>query len=157
MPVYLFTFHAYRSWGPERAQGYVRRGQGILPQDFAAANAYDSAARHPRVSFDDTMRETIIECVRGICDREQRRLHYACVDATHTHILVSWRGFEEHRRVSTTFKRHIGAALSKRLNRPGPWLSRGYSRKRVTDAQHLAHLMNVYLPKHRGAHWREGQ
>ena len=33
MPVYLFTFHAYGSWLPDNPRGYVRRKEGIQPQD----------------------------------------------------------------------------------------------------------------------------
>ncbi|MEM1305417.1 MAG: hypothetical protein AAGG46_11005, partial [Planctomycetota bacterium] len=29
MPVYLFTYHTYGSWLPDRPQGYVQRDQGI--------------------------------------------------------------------------------------------------------------------------------
>ena len=33
MPCYLFTFHAYGTWMPDREEGFVRREQGILPPD----------------------------------------------------------------------------------------------------------------------------
>jgi hypothetical protein len=29
MPVYLFTYHAYRSWMPDRPEGFVQEGRGI--------------------------------------------------------------------------------------------------------------------------------
>jgi hypothetical protein len=37
MPCYLFTWHAYATWLPDRKQGYVEKGRGILPPDKAAA------------------------------------------------------------------------------------------------------------------------
>jgi len=33
MPCYLFTYHAYASWMPDREEGHVRRGEGILSAD----------------------------------------------------------------------------------------------------------------------------
>jgi hypothetical protein len=40
MPCYLFTYHAYLSWMPDRPQGYVRRKKGIFPPDEEKAEAY---------------------------------------------------------------------------------------------------------------------
>ena len=35
MPCYLFTYHGYGTWLPDRSRGYVRRKEGILPTDEA--------------------------------------------------------------------------------------------------------------------------
>ncbi|MEM1355661.1 MAG: hypothetical protein AAGH88_12345 [Planctomycetota bacterium] len=40
MPVYHFTFHAYGTWMPDHAKGYVRRKLGILPPDAKMAEQY---------------------------------------------------------------------------------------------------------------------
>ena len=44
MPVYLFTYHAYQSWMPDRARGFVQKGRGIQPPNEALAAAYRQAA-----------------------------------------------------------------------------------------------------------------
>lgn len=155
MAVYLFTYHAYRSWMPDNPLGYVRRGEGILPPDAIMAQHYTKAARADEVAFDHTMQRVIVHAVRESCAHHAWRLHYACTTSTHAHILISWRGFFDWKRVSNTLKRRIGIALSKAFNRKGPWLSRGQSAKRVKDQAHFDHLMTTYLPNHRGASWRE--
>ncbi len=33
MPCYLFTFHAFGTWMPDREEGFVQRKKGILPPD----------------------------------------------------------------------------------------------------------------------------
>jgi hypothetical protein len=42
--VYLITLHAYRSWGPEKARGFVRKGTDILPTNDEMARMYDGQA-----------------------------------------------------------------------------------------------------------------
>lgn len=156
MAVYLFTYHAYRSWMPDKSKGYVRRGEGVLPPDAVMAKRYATAARAAPVTFDIRMRHVIIDAVRQSCEARNWRLHQVCATSTHVHILISWRGFIDWKHTSDTLKRHVGIALSKALGRRGPWFSRGQSAKRVTDRAHFNHLMRTYLPNHRGAaFWRE--
>lgn len=52
MPVYLFTYHAYGTWWPDRPQGFVQEGKGIQPTNSNLAVAYRKAAKHPIVSFE---------------------------------------------------------------------------------------------------------
>jgi hypothetical protein len=52
MPCYLFTYHAYGSWMPDRVEGYVRRGQGILPRDTQMASLYYRNALHDMVQLE---------------------------------------------------------------------------------------------------------
>ena len=40
MPCYHFTFHGYGTWMPDEDDGYVRRGEGQLPQDVVEASKY---------------------------------------------------------------------------------------------------------------------
>ncbi len=148
--VYLFTFHAYRSWLPNRPQGYVRRGVGILPPDPKMRAHYDRDAKHRPVQFDRTMQETMVQATFQICEQKHWRLHQVRATPTHLHALVSWRGFIEWKQVSNTLKRRLGAALSKAINCAGPWFSRGSSRKQVRDRGHFDYLMDEYLPKHGG-------
>lgn len=156
MAVYLFTFHAYRSWNADRPQGYVRKGEGVLPTDLKRAQQYDRLAKHPPVLFDDGMQNVLADTTRSVCNKHGWRLHQVVANPTHLHALISWDGFIEWAEVSRTLKRQLGSGLSKALDRPGPWFSRGGSRKRVSDREHFDHLMSRYLPRHKGASWREG-
>ena len=55
-------------------------------------------------------------------------------------------------------KNLLSLFLGRATNRPGQrWFVRGGSRKRVKDRDHLDHLLDTYLPDHRGVFWREGQ
>src|SRR5689334_21150757 len=85
MPVYLFTFHAYLSWLPDREQGYVERKKGILPQDFDRAREYQEWAAHEAVAFDDRDGWTMIDEAERLCHEEQWNLYEAAVTATHVH------------------------------------------------------------------------
>lgn len=157
MAVYLFTFHAYRSWNADRPQGYVRRGEGVLAADPQRAEQYDRHARHPPMVFDAEAQGVLVASVRAICNANGWRLHRAVANPTHVHLLVSWEGYVEWADVSRRLKRGLGLALSKAIERHGPWFSRGGSRKRVTDRKHFDYLMDHYLPRHKGLVWREGQ
>ena len=45
MPCYLFTFHAFGTWMPDREEGFVRREQGILPPDEELAEHIEEEQR----------------------------------------------------------------------------------------------------------------
>ncbi len=157
MPVYLFTFHAYRSWGPDHPRGYVRRNEGILPPDQEMAQHYDRDATHPPVIFDEAMQNHLIEQSREICNRRNFRLHYAATETTHIHVLVSWNETEiQWKTVHDTLKRLLGLSLAKQTAISGrQWFARKGSRKRVSDDEHFEHLMTHYLPGHSGSCWSE--
>lgn len=148
MPVYFFTFHAYLSWLPDRAQGYVEKDKGILPQDLDRAREYREAATHDEVSFAETDAWTMIDEAVRLSEFEKWTLYETTVTATHVHVLVGWRTSAKRDRVAARFKQRLGLALSKAHDRPGPWFSRGKSRKRVRERKHFEHLMKTYLPKH---------
>ena len=105
------------------------------------------------------MQQVIITTACDACLRRAWRLHAAAVTPTHAHVLVSWQ-HGDWKPTSDTLKRIIGYALGRRVGPPGSrWLSRGQSRKRVTDRAHLDYLLSSYLPKHvkeGGTLWREG-
>jgi len=153
MPVYLFTYHTYRSWMPDRPKGYVRRDQGILPPSAAMARRYVQRARHSAIRFDVPQRWHLIDTAGGVCMDKQWEICEATATPSHTHVLVGWRGAETWNYISDRLKRRLGSALSKLVNRPGPWFSRGRSRKRVRDRAHFEHLMKVYLPRHGPIRW----
>ena len=148
MPVYLLTHHAYASWMPDRPQGYVRRNKGILPSDNQMAGRYRRQAKHAEVVFDDDDGWLLIETADGLCRDNEWLLYEMVVVSSHTHILLGWKSEEEVRSVSNQLKRRCGSALSKQANRPGPWYSRGFSRKQVKHDSHFQHLLQNYLPSH---------
>ena len=80
-------------------------------------------------------------------------LYEMAATANHVHTLLGWRMFQEFSDVSNRLKRSFGAALSKSLNKSGPWFSRGSSRKRVTERSHFEHLLEDYLPNHGKVRW----
>ena len=148
MPVYLFTFHAYRSWMPDRRQGYVVRGEGILPPDKDAADNYRNRAKHDLIEFDDAMGWAVIDETATLCEEEEWTLYETTADKTHVHILVGWRSEAKRDAVAKRLKQRLGRALSVEKNRPGPWFSRGKGNKRVRNRKHFDYLLTKYLPKH---------
>jgi hypothetical protein len=154
MAVYLFTFHAYRSWNADRQQGYVRKDhEGILPRDPDMAAQYDRNAAQPPVIFDDHMQQVLVWIIHDAC----ARLHYIVANPSHVHALVSWSEFQQWKSVSDKLKNLASLYLGRKCHAPGRrWFVHEGSRKRVRDRKHFDHLVKVYLPKHQGLHWQEG-
>lgn len=92
MPCYLFTYHAYGTWYPDRRQGYVRRGQGILPSDAKAAHSYRERAAHDTILLDGPQQKVLIARLIEAVGFIDCRLHAVATDSTQIHVLVSWRG-----------------------------------------------------------------
>ena len=135
VPVYLLTFHAYRSWRPDHHKGYVRRGEGILPPDATMAAQYDRNATRPQVTFDNQLQRILVEGTRDICDRRDWRLHCVATEPTHLHALVSWLdNTVDWKFVHDTLKRLLGMMLAQRTQTKGQkWFVRKGSRRRVRD------------------------
>jgi len=154
MAVYMFTFHAYGTWLPDRGRGYVKRGQGVLPTDLDEAGRYRGRMREDPVEFGPDIQRVIVEAVQLLCGRKPWRLHQVMTDATHVHILMSWHRFHEWPKV----RRSLRYALTSALNAAfasRQWFSEAGSRKHVRDRQHFVYLMDEYLPKHDGVYWRD--
>jgi len=155
MPCYLFTYHAYGSWMPDREEGYVRRKQGVLPADQQRAAEYRQAARQPQVRFDAAVQRLVICELQAAWLHQQCRGHFIATDSTHVHVLVSWRDERPWIRIRSGLK----SSLTRRLNRDLQrwiWFSDSASRKRVKDRPHFTYLVDEYLPSHYGWKWREG-
>ena len=60
MPCYLFTFHAFGTWMPDREEGFVRRERGILPPDEELARQYRDRAKENEVIFDSRLQALLI-------------------------------------------------------------------------------------------------
>lgn len=157
MPVFLFTIHAYRSWGPDNPRGFVRRGEGILPPDAGLAKAYDQQATDQPASFGAAERQQMGWIIADACTRRDWRLHALAVEPTHAHLLVSWADEAKASAVCGKLKNLISRELNLGLKTKRKWLSRGASRKQVYDRMHFDHLVGKYLPGHRGLFWCEGR
>ena len=155
MPCYLFTFHAYASWMPDRRRGYVVRKQGILPQNENRAKVYRQRARERQAVFDETIQRAMLEEFPIACEKQRLRGHFMATESTHVHLLVSWPDERDWSIIRSGLKqsltRHLRRTIAKRT-----WFSDGASRKRVLDREHFGYLAGEYLPSHRGWKWREG-
>ena len=156
MPVYLFTFHAYRSWMPDHEEGFVRRGEGVLPQNQALSNIYRQQASDSEVDFEADIQGILIDEVQVASGKQDYELHFVATDSTHLHVLLSWRSDKTWQQVRRGLKTSISLRLIRELGER-PWLSEGASRKRVKDQSHFDHLIRTYLPKHRGWKWQTGR
>jgi len=159
MPVYLFTYHAYGSWLPDRPQGFVQRNQGIQPPNPALAGSYRSAMEYEPVKFSRRQKQRLIEKFLEVCTSEGYRGHGAACEFSHLHVLVSWReDLLRVRKIRGRLKNLLALSLSRQAGTTGrPWFSQGASSKRVFGQQHFEYLMNVYLPRHRGWQWFENR
>jgi hypothetical protein len=139
---------------PDRRQGYVKRGRGILPPDKAEAHKYRARQKEPPAFFTDDVQRLAIEESIVASERRRFRLHAAATESTHLHVLLSWsdeRAFEQLRRgLRESITRRLNAHLRRR------WLEQGGSRKRVADRRHFNYLMDKYIAGHSGWKWREG-
>ncbi len=152
MPVYLFTYHAYGSWLPDRKRGYTRKKQGVLPPDPVMAKHYREKMSQSPASFSTSIQKIQIEELIIACDCQCYELRAVATDSSHLHVLVSWRSTRSWRRVRSGLQH----SLSRRLNQDvckRTWFVAHPSRKRVKDRQHYNYLLSTYLPDHRGWKW----
>ena len=147
MPVYLFTYHAYGSWWPDRPQGFVQQGKGIQPTNNPLAQAYRRAATHDAVLFTPDDQRALIEKLFHIAETDSLRIHAATADPTHLHTLVSWADDRSFTKVRGRIKNLLSLCLSRRAATTGrPWFVQGASRKRVEDEQHYWYRSTCTCP-----------
>lgn len=152
MPCYLFTYHGYGTWMPDHAEGFVRRNKGPLQSDAQLGRIYRAQQHEATSIFDDTIQQLLIEETLDTTMRLELRAHYIATETTHLHALLSWHGPAHCKKVRISLK----SSLSRRINREiaqRTWLSEGGSMRRVLDDTHFRHLVETYLPKHRGRCW----
>jgi len=154
MPCYLFTYHAYRSWMPDRKQGFVRRGKGVVPPDEELSRQYRDDAKQEQAGFDSQLQLLAIDELQVAFAYQQCRGHCIATDATHIHVLVSWRGDRPWKRIRSGLKSSLTRRFNRELQRR-KWFVDSASRKRVKDRSHFDYLVDQYLPSHRGWKWRE--
>ena len=156
MPCYLFTFHAYGTWMPDREEGFVRRKEGILPPDEELAREYRGKAGENIVSFNARIQLLLIEETRVACEKQRYRGHCIATDPTHVHALISWPDERPWLKIRSGLKTSLTLRLNREVQRRQHWFVDSASRKQVKDEEHFDHLVTNYLPSHRGWKWREG-
>ena len=155
MPAYLYSFHGYGTWMPDHRRGFVKRGHGVQPTNPRLAAAYRSNQREPTAHFDERVQRIIVEAARDAAKHLDAVLHIVATDATHAHLLLSWR----HDRPWWSMRRSVKYALTRALKQrveARTWLSGGASRKQVRGHDHFDYLLLAYLPDHCGVSYREG-
>ncbi len=156
MPCYLFTFHVYGSWLPDRDGGFVRRGERLQPSDAQMATIYRENQSDTPIAFDDRRQQILIDAALEAAEFQNLRLHHLATDPSHVHLLVSWKTDNPWE----TVRSGLRSSLSRHLNRAGgkrDWFAKTGSRKRVRDQDHFNYLTNTYLPNHRGRKWSEAR
>lgn len=154
MPCYLFTYHAYGSWMPDRKTGYVRRNEGVLVADRQMATCYRKNLKGGVVKFNVSIQRKLIDAAMEAFSYQSLRGHSIATDPSHVHVLVSWNDD----RTWQLIRRRVRTSLTMQLNRAftlRTWFAKQPSRKRVRDRQHFDYLVEMYLPRHRGWKWDE--
>ena len=152
MPCYLFTFHGYGTWMPDRPQGYVHRQKGLLPSDAKMAQLYRDKQNKEAVWFDSPMQQLVVDTICAADAALQMTVHAVATDPTHVHILVSWSSDKQWLWARRNLRYSLTRALNQRFGKR-QWLAAKGSRKRVKDREHFEHLVTTYLPKHNGVVW----
>ena len=154
VPCFLFTFHAYGTWLPDREEGFVLRHEGVLPPDAKLASDYRERMGQDVVFFDDAKQRALIDAAIESCEHQVCRLHYVATESTHVHVLVRWDHDRSWMTVRSGLKRSLTRALNAQFQKP-TWLVKGASRRHVKDEEHFERLVHEYLPQHRGWKWSE--
>jgi hypothetical protein len=152
MPCYLFTYHAYGSWMPDRSRGYVKRRRGILPRDVDMAAKYHAAMKEQALEFNDNMQGLILDTMLASHQPQVFKPYFITTDISHVHLFVGWRDGRTWLRMRSSIKGSMSRYLNNQLDRR-KWFVEGGSRKQVRDRTHFEYLMRTYLPRHRGWKW----
>jgi hypothetical protein len=139
---------------PDRRQGYVRRGAGILPSDPTMADRYRTNANYDTISFRDEHHRTAIASIIDAATHIECRVHYIATDSTHIHALVSWNCERTWQQNRISLKRALTISFKEMFGKR-PWLGENASRKQVCDGKHFDYLVSKYLPSHAGRKWCE--
>lgn len=152
MPCYLFTYHAYGSWMPDRKEGYVERHKGVQPPNLEKADAYRALMKEEEAVFQEPQQRVIIKSTTDAVTYIACEAHFVATESTHAHVVVSWKSERDREKVAKSLRNRITRDL-KRLCWDRNWLVRDCSKQRVKDREHFEHLVNVYLPSHSGLKW----
>lgn len=153
MPCYLFTWHTYGSWLPDRPPGYVHWKRGLGLPNVSLAACYRDQQKEATVYFSLQHQEAIIDEIIFAANFQLFRVHSIACEATHIHMLASWK----NSRAAKTIRKSVRYSLTQRLNCADRrhWFSRGGDIKQVKNQDHFDHLYYKYLPSHSGLKWNE--
>ena len=151
MSCYLFTWHTYGSWLPDRPQGYVHWERGLSPPNAALAACYKEQQKESTLNLSLQQQEFIIDEILIAARHQRIRLHAIACEGSHVHVLASWKD----KRPAKALRRSLRHSLTQKLNQldKRSWFSRGGDLKRVRTQQHFDHLYHRYLPSHSGMKW----
>ena len=157
MPCYLFTYHGYKTWLPDREEGFVEHHRQHNEPDLPLAIAYEMRSNEEVVLFDGRVQKSIIDAVTEAQPHQALRLHFVATESTHAHVLVSWKDDERpwiklRSGIKSSITRKLNASFERRT-----WLNEGASRRKVGNQEHYDYLVVTYLPSHRGWKWSEDQ
>ena len=153
MPVYHFTFHAYGTWLPDRAEGYTPYRSGWKPPDTKRADQYRDQMDQAVSRFDTPSQRHALETLLRGQPLQSDELYVFAADDSHLHAVIAWRDNREPTRVQSQVKSSLIRALNEGRSKR-KWLARGAGKTPVVDEEHLHHLAHVYLPSHSGVYWR---
>ena len=86
MPCYLFTWHTYGSWLPDRPEGYVHWLRGLQPTSPPLAVRYDEQQKETVVLLDEEHQLATIDELRKAAPLQRLRLHMvACEGVAPAH------------------------------------------------------------------------
>ena len=140
MPCYLFNYHTFGSWYPDRAQGYVERGKGILPRDVKMAEVYRGRAKHETILIKEEHQQAIIHRLVEAVGHIYCRLHDVATDDTHIHVPVSWPGERTWQQNRASPKKVLTSMLKETFE-DRPWFSENASHKRAEKREPLDYLI----------------
>ncbi|MCO6046738.1 hypothetical protein NG895_22810 [Aeoliella sp. ICT_H6.2] len=152
MPCYLFTYHAYGSWMPNRERGYVRRDEGLVAQDAHMDRLYVESMKGDQIRLTAELQRVIALSVVASQERQRFVACYTATDISHAHVLISWTDGRDAVKMRGLVKGSLSRALNAAF-RSQKWFSEGGSRKRVRTRSHFDYLLGTYLPSHRGVKW----
>jgi REP element-mobilizing transposase RayT len=152
MPVYLFTYHGYATWMPDRPQGYVHHTRGLQQRDEHIAAAYRRNQRESTAIFDEHVQRIIIDAALQTQQHLDIIVHAVSTEPTHAHVLLSWSHERDWLSLRESIKTAISRALSAKVAKR-TWLCKNASRKHIRDQRHFDHHMFRYFPKHAGVKW----
>lgn len=166
MPVYLLTFHAYRSWREDRPEGYILKDNGPQVANPQLAEARDESAAHAPIRFSIDQQQLIHAVVVSIAAEREIRLHAVSTTSTHVHCLCSFvepfcdcgsvnycakecRARTRAKAFLDRLKQKTGQRLAKAARTVGrPYLSAGCDITRIATPAHFDFLVTEYLPDH---------
>ena len=152
MPCFLFTYHAYGTWLPDRADGYVHWREGLQPRDDELAKAYQQKMRLAATSeaqFEQTSQELLVDELQRGARFQQFRLHAVATELTHVHAILSWSDERRPAQLSEAMKKSLSLRLTREIAKR-KWLAKGGSMRQVKNQEHFDYLTKVYLPSHGG-------